>query len=58
MKSKTEKAIQQIPKEINKLAKIIALLGQTLLNQKITHTKEQQKIVQEQAKEERRAGIT
>jgi len=54
LEKETEKAILQIPKEINKLTKVIAVIGETLFNAKIKKLEINKKDFEELAKENRR----
>ncbi len=59
MHKETQKAIRQIPKELNKLSKIIAVIGGTLVNEKIEKLHLNEKKFRELVeKEENRRGIT
>jgi len=42
-RNKTEKAITQIPRELKKLTKVIAIIGETLIDTKITKIKRNEK---------------
>jgi len=40
VKQKTEEAIEQIPRELDKLTRIVSIIGETLFNTKIKKLKE------------------
>ncbi|HZX20065.1 MAG TPA: hypothetical protein VFF13_03560 [archaeon] len=59
MHKETQKAIRQIPKELNRLSTIIAVIGKTLVNEKIEKLHFNEKKFRELVeKEHTRGGIT
>ncbi|MFH1391522.1 MAG: hypothetical protein ABIH20_04390 [Candidatus Diapherotrites archaeon] len=50
MKPETEEAIEQIPRELDKLTRIISIIGETLFNTKIKKLKENQEQFEELVK--------
>ena len=53
MKPETEDAIEQIPRELDKLTRIISIIGETLFNTKIKKLKENQEQFKELMKKQR-----
>ena len=59
MRKDTEKAITQIPKELNKLSRVIAVIGETLFNKKIDELHSNKiKFKELMEKEQSRRGVT
>jgi hypothetical protein len=60
LEKETQKAITQIPKEIEKLTKVIAVIGETLLEIKILKLEENKKEFKRVIEEEKnqRRGIS
>ena len=52
MKKESEEAIIQIPREINKLTRVIATIGEALLNQKIRRIVDNKEAFKELVKEQ------
>lgn len=59
MHKETQKAITKIPKELNKLSRIIAVIGETLFDKKIEKLRvDEKKFLELMEKEHSRRGIT
>jgi len=58
LEKETQKAVIQIPKEIEKLTKVIAVIGETFFNTKIRKLEQSKKDFEELVKEENKRGVT
>jgi len=60
MKNKTEKAITQIPQELKKLTQVIATIGETLIDTRISKIKQRERKfreIVEKTRREQRKGV-